>query len=579
MKFRALALDYDGTVAKDGILNPDVRAAIVAVRSRGIAVFLVTGRVLSDLKQVAGNLDFLDALVAENGAVLEYPDRYSRLIGSPPPAVFLDQLAGRGIEFKAGQCVVESEAASAPQVLAVIRELELPLALLFNRGRLMILPQGVSKSVGLRHALAGLHLSAHNTIAIGDAENDHDLLTACEYGVAVGWGSPALTRIADHILDGDGPSAVAGFIRERSQELKLPTVRIGRHRLALGTGEDGRSVEFSIDDRNVLVAGDPHSGKSWVTGLMCEKMILEGYSVCVIDPEGDYRTLESLPGVVIFGGDDPPPQLPDLTRTLRHPEMSVVIDLSHLPYEEKTDYLYSLLPLLASLRRSTGLPHRIVLDEAHYFLHDRDARQLLDLGLNAYTLVTFRASDLASDVRNAVQVTIANRTTDPRETQTLLAMTGNANAPPDAETVLGNLTLNQAVLLPGTEEAEGRLRRFEFSRRLTSHVRHKAKYLDVQLMEEQGFLFTQNGKPLGPPAQTLKEFISRMKTCPSTVLEGHARRGDFSRWIAEVFHDKTLATIVRKAEQRNRMGHLHNLSESLAAAIEERYEFSEENMP
>ena len=28
MKIRALALDYDGTIAQDGMLNPQVRAAI-----------------------------------------------------------------------------------------------------------------------------------------------------------------------------------------------------------------------------------------------------------------------------------------------------------------------------------------------------------------------------------------------------------------------------------------------------------------------------------------------------------------------------------------------------------------------
>jgi hydroxymethylpyrimidine pyrophosphatase-like HAD family hydrolase len=578
MKFRALALDYDGTIAQDGILNPSVRVAIAEVRARGIVVVLVTARVLSDLKQVVGNLDFVDAVVAENGAVLEFPNRYSWLIASPPAVVFLDQLGHRGIEFRAGQCIVESDAASAPQVLWVIRELELPLALLFNRGRLMILPQGVSKSVGLRHALGALHLSAHNAVAIGDAENDHDLLAACELGVAVGWGSPAFKRIADQVLEGDGPSAVADFIRQMGHEMRLPPGRIGRYRLALGTGEDSRTVALSIRGRNVLVSGDPHSGKSWVTGLMCEKMILQGYCVCVIDPEGDYRTLESLPGVVVFGGDDPPPQLPDVARTLRHPEMSVVVDLCRLPYKEKIDYLHSLLPMLASLRRSTGLPHRIVLDEAHYFLHDRIAKQLLDLSLNAYTLVTYRVSDLDSDLRKAIEVTIVNRTTDPQEVRTLLAMTGNESAAREWGMVLGSLGPNQAVLLPGTDEAEGKLRRLELLPRFTSHVRNKAKYLDVQLIEEQGFVFTQEERPLGPPARTLKEFISLMKTCPSTALEGHVHRGDFSRWIADVFHDRTLATDVRKAEQRYRLGHIHDLSESLATAIQERYEFSAENL-
>ena len=42
----------------------------------------------------------------------------------------------------------------------MIRYLELPLVLLFNRGRLMVLPQAISKATGLREALRTLRLSA-----------------------------------------------------------------------------------------------------------------------------------------------------------------------------------------------------------------------------------------------------------------------------------------------------------------------------------------------------------------------------------------------------------------------------------
>lgn len=210
MKFQALALDYDGTIARDGVLDPNVRAAIAEVRTRGIAVVIVTGRILSDLQHVLPRLDLVDAVVAENGAVLEFPNRYSRLIGPTPNAEFLEELGRRGIQFTAGQCVVESDAASAPAILAVIRELELPLIILFNRGRLMVLPQGVSKSAGLHQALSTLHLSVHNTVAIGDAQNDHDLLGACELGVAVGWGSSALPLENDVFAYFTDPSRIEG---------------------------------------------------------------------------------------------------------------------------------------------------------------------------------------------------------------------------------------------------------------------------------------------------------------------------------------------------------------------------------
>jgi len=578
MKFGVLALDYDGTIARDGWLDPDVRQAIGEARALGIAVVIVTGRILSELKQFAGDLKFVDAVVAENGAVLDFPSGHSRLLGNAPAPVFLEELKRRNLEFKAGQCVVELDASAAPQVLAAIRELELPLSLLFNRGRLMVLPQGISKGIGLREALGTLRLSAHNAVGIGDAENDHDLLSACEIGLAVRWGSLALQKMADGVLEGSGPAAVAGYIRGAMAGLRLPPERIGKHRLQVGTTEDGRLLALAVRGRNALIAGDPRSGKSWVTGLACEQLILQGYSICVIDPEGDYRTLETLPGVVVFGGEDPPPELPDLARVLRHPDMSVVLDLSHAPYQEKVRFMKSLLPMLAALRRSTGLPHRIVIDEAHYFLNEPNARDLLDLMLGAYTLVTYRLSDVHPDVRKEIEGVIVKRTTEPREIETLLEMVGNTAIRAACGQALANLEIGQAILMPGLEESGGTLVKFQLLPRLTSHVRHKAKYLDVRLLEEQGFVFTDKGAAVGAPARTLKEFVLALTTCPASIVDRHAERGDFSRWIGEVFRDHFLSSDIRKVEQRYRLGHIRNLAYSLAKLIHERYDVSPERL-
>jgi len=576
MKFCVLALDYDGTIARDGQLNPDVRAAISEVRAQGIAVILVTGRILTDLQRVAGNLDFVDGVVGENGAVLALPGRDLRLLGAPASPVFLEELRRRGIAFAAGQCIVETDAEAAPQILAVVRELELPLALLFNRGRLMVLPQAISKGVGLREALTLLRLSPHNAIAIGDAENDHDLLSACEFGVAVGWGSKALQARADEVLAGNDPGAVAGYIRRAAREMRLPPERTERRCLVLGTTEDGYPLALAMRGRNILIAGDPRSGKSWITGLICEQLILQGYSLCVIDAEGDYRTLESLPGVVVFGGEIPPPELPDICRVLRHPHMSVVVDLSHTSYREKVDYLKTLLPMLTSLRRTTGLPHRIIVDEAHYFLHEPNVRALVDFDLGAYTFVTYRLSDLHSDIREAIEGVIVKRTTDLREVRALLAMSGNANAESEWRAIFAGLTIEEAVLLPGIEEAGGKLRRFHLARRWTDHVRHKAKYVDMQLTEGQGFVFMDKGRPVGGPVRTLNDFVQSLRTLPLSVLDAHARRGDFSQWIGDIFHDHVLASAIRKVEQRYRLGHTRDLCNAVAETIQQRYELPPE---
>jgi len=151
--------------------------------------------------------------------------------------------------------------------------------------------------------LTTLRLSARNTVAIGDAENDHELLRLAEVGYAVEWGAASLRAAADLIVKGSGPAAVAPVIRALSETRSLPLTPRPRRRLQFGYTPDGEEFSLAVRGRNILVAGDAKSGKSWAAGLLCEQLILHGYSVCMIDPEGDYRSLEALPGVAAIGGE------------------------------------------------------------------------------------------------------------------------------------------------------------------------------------------------------------------------------------------------------------------------------------
>jgi hypothetical protein len=90
------------------------------------------------------------------------------------------------------------------------------------------------------------------------------------------------------------------------------------------------------------------------------------------------------------------------------------------------------------------------------------------------------------------------------------------------------------------------------------------------------FVFTADSKPIGSPSGTLQQFVSSLGSLPSGVVDGHARRGDFSRWIAEVFHDHPLASDLRKVEQRYRLGYVEGLRRELINAIRERYEVKSE---
>src|SRR5690606_8898133 len=101
----------------------------------------------------------------------------------------------------------------------------------------------------------------------------------------------------DMVIAGQGPEAVGAFIREMTSRGRVPIPERARRRLVIGRTDDGREFSLGVRGRNVLIMGESNSGKSWLAGLLCERLILHGYSVCVIDPEGDYRTLDALPGV------------------------------------------------------------------------------------------------------------------------------------------------------------------------------------------------------------------------------------------------------------------------------------------
>jgi hypothetical protein len=70
MRFHAPATDYDGTLAHNGIAGADAIEALRQLRKSGRRSIMVTGRLLADLRTVFPELELLDVIVAENGAIL-----------------------------------------------------------------------------------------------------------------------------------------------------------------------------------------------------------------------------------------------------------------------------------------------------------------------------------------------------------------------------------------------------------------------------------------------------------------------------------------------------------------------------
>ena len=212
MKLSVIALDYDGTVARDGVLDPSVRDAIASARTEGIIVLLVTGRILDELRRDAGDLHFVDGVIAENGAVIHFPRQRTHLGAAPlVPEASWPNCAGAGSPLTPDSASSTRTPTRLPRLLEVIRTLELPLVLIFNRGRVMTLPQGVSKATGLHVALETLRLSPRNTV--------RDWRRRKRPRASAAGGSRSRGRMGQQgaaggrrcRLDGAGPAAVGGL--------------------------------------------------------------------------------------------------------------------------------------------------------------------------------------------------------------------------------------------------------------------------------------------------------------------------------------------------------------------------------
>ena len=217
-KYRALATDYDGTIASDGIVDDATVSALAAAREAGLRLILVTGRELSDLFATFPRYSTFDFIVAENGAVVhDTAAGMTETVAPAAPRRLLEALTARRIPFSTGRSIVATSDQYEQSVRDSVRDAGCGWHVILNKGSVMILPRGVTKASGLAAALRRLQISGEETIAVGDAENDEDLLRGCGLGVAVANALPSLKGMAGVVTTqscGAGVGEVIAMFRE-----------------------------------------------------------------------------------------------------------------------------------------------------------------------------------------------------------------------------------------------------------------------------------------------------------------------------------------------------------------------------
>lgn len=241
MHYLALATDYDGTIADEGVVDKPTLAALERLRGGARRLILVTGRELTDLQLVMPRLDLFDLVVAENGALLYDPARHEeRALADAPPPGFIERLRDLGVApLWLGRVIVATEQCNADKVLSAIQDLGLNLEITYNKSAIMVLPVGVTKASGLRGALAQLGLSPRNCIGVGDAENDLAFLDVCELPVAV---ANALLKVKQRAAFVTTGMRGAGVVELIDQLLATDLAEFD------ATGERGRVARVAVPE-------------------------------------------------------------------------------------------------------------------------------------------------------------------------------------------------------------------------------------------------------------------------------------------------------------------------------------------
>lgn len=205
MMTRAIAIDIDGTLTHQD-RSLDCRA-VECLRALHIPIVLATGNVLCFARAAAKLIGTGGQVVAENGGVVsiaydgeEYYD--GDIEACKDAFVVLKEhfdLQKLDPEYRKTEIALRRnfDAADAQRIIGESIEI-------VDSGYAIHLKSiSVNKGTGLRRISDLMGIDTENFAAIGDSENDIQMITAAGFGIAVGNAHPALRKVADLVTAGE----------------------------------------------------------------------------------------------------------------------------------------------------------------------------------------------------------------------------------------------------------------------------------------------------------------------------------------------------------------------------------------
>ena len=374
---------------------------------------------------------------------------------------------------------------------------------------------------------------------MGDGENDQSFFHVCGCAAAVANALTIVSQSADIKLQADHGAGV----RELMQRIAYEDSRIlppSRRGILAGVDWHGEPAYLTVED-TVLIVGNSGAGKSSLAILLTERMAQAGFQFCVIDPEGDYLTLQN---AAVIGCSARTPETVSALQLLVQAGINVAINAPTLSQPERQSLFATLIPPIQQLRLRSGRPHWVVLDEAHHVLWaaGRGPGGLLADSPSATVLITLDPALLDLKLLRLIDVIIAIGSTAP---DLLLSSAQMLKIPiSDRVPIVAH---DEALLWSPKSGAPPRAIRLEAPRQ--SHNRHSGKYAVGDVGADHSFYFRGPQNAVNIRACNLSEFITLSDTIDGAVWTHHLHAHDFSAWFRKTIRDDALAQAAEAIER------------------------------
>jgi Cof subfamily protein (haloacid dehalogenase superfamily) len=300
-----LVCDLDGTLIGDSMtLEPPLVQAFHRAAGRGLAISIATGRMPAAADRYRDELGITAPVIYYNGALVRGGNGSGDLVSLTLPrgilarawAVF-SQAPVHPIFYRDEQLfcvektfavrrycdeeglraeVVDDPAAflelgafikalliGHPRDLDVVRQELTPIVgehgrLVRTRGDyLEIIPLAASKGAALSRLAAHLHVPLPRVVAVGDQENDLEMLREAGLGVAMPHAPEPVRRAADRIAPGGADGGLLALFGRSSPVASTDLIRGASPRSLAGHRPSARSREVRADDGVARPDSDP----------------------------------------------------------------------------------------------------------------------------------------------------------------------------------------------------------------------------------------------------------------------------------------------------------------------------------